>query len=51
MSADTMKASTVQKEQSMVLQKQLIGDYYESLGRAREEGQRVVSTFVPGNLT
>ena len=35
----------------MVLQKQLIGDYYDSLGRAREEGKRVVSTFVPGNLT
>ena len=51
MSADAVKASTVQKEQSMVLQKQLIGGYYDSLGRAREEGKRVVSTFVPGNLT
>ncbi|MGA7850081.1 MAG: benzoyl-CoA reductase subunit B, partial [Terriglobales bacterium] len=46
-----MKISTVQKERSMVLQKQLIGDYYDSLGRAREEGRKVVSTFVPGNLT
>ena len=51
MSADAVKASTVQKEPSMVLQKQLIGGYYDSLGRAREEGKRVVSTFVPGNLT
>jgi hypothetical protein len=51
MTKDNVQESTVQKERSMVLQKQLIGDYYDSLGRAREEGKRVVSTFVPGNLT
>ncbi len=41
----------IQKEQSMRLQKQLIGGYYDALGRATAEGRRVVSTFVPGNLT
>ena len=46
-----MQDATVQKERSMVLQKELVGNYYESLGRARATGQRVVSTFVPGNLT
>ena len=51
MSRGIVQESSVQKEPSMVLQKQLIGDYYESLGRARAEGRRVVSTFVPGNLT
>ena len=51
MTRDTVQESAAQKERSMVLQKQLIGDYYESLGHAREAGRRVVSTFVPGNLT
>ena len=51
MTKDSVQESTVQKERSMLLQKQLIGDYYESLGRAREEGKRAISTFVPGNLT
>jgi benzoyl-CoA reductase subunit B len=40
-----------QKEQSMVLQKQMIGGHYQALERAREEGRKVVYTFVPGNLT
>jgi len=48
MSRDAGQASTVQKEQSMVLQKQLIGDYYESLGRAREEGGGSFPRSFPG---
>jgi len=40
----------VQKETSMKLQKQMIGAHFERLGRAREEGKKVVYTFVPGNL-
>jgi benzoyl-CoA reductase subunit B len=35
----------------MVRQKELIGGHYDALARAREEGRKVVYTFVPGNLT
>jgi benzoyl-CoA reductase subunit B len=44
-------AATIQKEESMVLQKRMIGDHYARLARAKEEGRKVVYTFVPGNLT
>jgi benzoyl-CoA reductase subunit B len=40
-----------QKEDSMLLQKEMIGGHYEALARAKEEGKKVVYTFVPGNLT
>jgi benzoyl-CoA reductase, bcr type, subunit B len=40
----------VQKEESMLLQKQLLADHFDALARAPEEGQKVVYTFVPGNL-
>lgn len=50
MTENTRKNAAAQKEKSMVLQKQMIGAYYDSLGRAEEEGRQVVSTFVPGNL-
>ncbi len=43
--------ASVEKEQSMVLQKQLIAEHYEALSRARDEGKKIVYTFVPGNLT
>ncbi|GDX80993.1 hypothetical protein LBMAG42_28040 [Deltaproteobacteria bacterium] len=35
----------------MVLQKEMIGDHFDRLERAPETGQKVVYTFVPGNLT
>jgi benzoyl-CoA reductase subunit B len=35
----------------MLLQKQMIGGHYQALERAREDGRKVVYTFVPGNLT
>ena len=38
------------KEQSMLLQKQIISDHYDRLARAHDEGKKVVYTFVPGNL-
>ena len=38
------------KEQSMLLQKQIISDHYDALSRAHDEGKKVVYTFVPGNL-
>jgi benzoyl-CoA reductase subunit B len=42
--------TTVRKEDSMLLQKQMIGDHYDRLSRSGEEGRKVVYTFVPGNL-
>ena len=39
-----------QKEESMLLQKQIIADHYDALARAHDEGKKVVYTFVPGNL-
>ena len=42
---------TVQKDDSQVRQKKMIGDHYDRLARAREAGERCVYTFVPGNLT
>ncbi|MGB5390236.1 MAG: benzoyl-CoA reductase subunit B, partial [Thermoanaerobaculia bacterium] len=35
----------------MALQKELIGGHFDALARAKEEGRKVVYTFVPGNLT
>ena len=43
--------SAVQKEPSMLLQKEMISAHYDALARAHEEGRKVVYTFVPGNLT
>ncbi|MCH8187677.1 MAG: benzoyl-CoA reductase subunit B [Proteobacteria bacterium] len=40
----------VQKEDSMWKQKELINGNYARLARAHEEGRKVASTFVPGNL-
>ena len=39
------------KDASMVLQKEMIGRHFERLERAPETGEKVVYTFVPGNLT
>jgi benzoyl-CoA reductase subunit B len=41
----------IQKEQSMVLQKEMIAGHYDALAQGRESGRKVVYTFVPGNLT
>jgi len=40
----------VQKEDSMLLQKQMINANYEALATAHEDGKKISSTFVPGNL-
>jgi len=45
-----MSKEAVQKESSMVQQKQMIAAHYERLARAKELGKKVVYTFVPGNL-
>ncbi len=34
----------------MLLQKQLLADHFDALARAKDEGRKVVYTFVPGNL-
>jgi len=39
------------KEASMLRQKEMIGDHFSRLARAKQEGKPVVYTFVPGNLT
>ena len=45
-----MKAAIV-KEPSMLRQKEMIAEHFHRLARAKEEGRKVVYTFVPGNLT
>jgi benzoyl-CoA reductase subunit B len=42
---------TAQKDNSMVIQKEMIAAHYERLEVAPETGEPVVYTFVPGNLT
>lgn len=41
----------IQKENSMVKQKQMLAEHFMSLSHVRETGKKVVYTFVPGNLT
>ncbi len=38
------------KENSMILQKDMIADHFHNLAQAKENGKKVVYTFVPGNL-
>jgi len=45
-----MTQQAVQKERSMELQKEMISSHFKRLARAKEEGKKVVYTFVPGNL-
>jgi benzoyl-CoA reductase subunit B len=40
----------VQKDDSMLIQKQMIAGHFEKLAQSREDGKKVVYTFVPGNL-
>jgi benzoyl-CoA reductase subunit B len=43
--------TTAQKDDSQLRQKQMIAGHFEKLARAKEDGKKVVYTFVPGNLT
>jgi len=45
------QAAPVEKERSMLLQKQMVEGLFEELATAREKGRKVVYTFVPGNLS
>jgi len=40
----------IQKEESMLLQKAMISANYDALATAHEDGKKISSTFVPGNL-
>jgi len=40
----------VHKEESMLLQKEMISANFDALATAHEEGKKISSTFVPGNL-
>jgi benzoyl-CoA reductase subunit B len=40
-----------QKEESMILQKNMLAGYFDEVSEAQEKGRKVVYTFVPGNLT
>ena len=43
--------SSATKDRSQLRQKQMIADHFERLARAKEDGKKVVYTFVPGNVT
>ncbi len=45
------KVASVAKDKSMTLQKEMISRHFERLERAPQTGEKVVYTFVPGNLT
>lgn len=42
--------TNIQKEDSMIIQKQMMADHFEKLSQTGESGKKVVYTFVPGNL-
>ena len=44
------KPQNVQKEDAMLLQKELINQNYMELATARQNNRKVSATFVPGNL-
>jgi benzoyl-CoA reductase subunit B len=44
-------AHEVEKEKSMILQKEMIAGLFNDLSTAKETGKKVVYTFVPGNLS
>ena len=46
----TAKTADVIKDASMVKQKEMMATHYDRLTSAKENGDKVVSTFVPGNL-
>ncbi|PKP32243.1 MAG: benzoyl-CoA reductase subunit B [Bacteroidetes bacterium HGW-Bacteroidetes-16] len=44
-------SENVEKERSMILQKEMIGNLFKELGNVKQTGKKVVYTFVPGNLS
>jgi benzoyl-CoA reductase subunit B len=51
MSSETARRESAAKDQSQLRQKAMIADHFERLARAKDDGKKVVYTFVPGNLT
>ena len=47
---ENRKKPVVQKEDAMLLQKEMINQNYTDLSTAHERGRKVAATFVPGNL-
>ena len=43
--------SSATKDRSQLRQKQMIADHFERLAHSKEDGKKVVYTFVPGNVT
>jgi len=46
----TVDTHEVQKDSSMIKQKEMIAENFDRLANAHENGEKVVYTFVPGNL-
>ena len=51
MSMEPEPAVRVQKDESQLRQKRMIGDHFKRLARSPETGEKNAYTFVPGNLT
>ncbi len=50
MTIETQKVNSMPKDWGMTAQKTLMASYYDKLMQARENGEKVVYTFVPGNI-
>ncbi len=46
-----IEGGEAEKDDSQLRQKKMIADHFDRLSRAKEDGRKVVYTFVPGNLT
>jgi benzoyl-CoA reductase subunit B len=44
-------AQEAQKEQSMIIQKEMVSGLFNDLAKANETGKKVCYTFIPGNLS
>ena len=47
----TEREETESKDKSQLTQKKMLADHFAKLARAKEDGRKVVYTFVPGNVT
>ena len=50
MPASKKPPAPVQKEDAMLLQKEMINRNYHELAVAHDQGRKISATFVPGNL-
>ncbi|HSQ65524.1 MAG TPA: 2-hydroxyacyl-CoA dehydratase family protein, partial [Polyangiaceae bacterium] len=46
-----MSDTSASKDKSQLRQKRMIAEHFEKLSRAKQDGKKVVYTFVPGNVT